>query len=149
MMPPGMQQTAFHRFGVRILTRFDVAMYKRFGWSALARMMQADVVLLRTTGRRTGRTREVLVAAVEDGDSLLIGGGNWGWDNNPGWYYNVQADPVADVTKGRETRRMRATVLAGEDAERAAALLTEEYAHSKVYVQRRVRPIPRVRFDPV
>ena len=148
-MPPGMQQTAFHRFGVRAYTRLDVGMYKRLGWSAAARMMKVEVLLLRTTGRRTGRTREVLIACIDDGDSLLVGGGNWGWDNNPGWFYNVQADPLVEVVRGRETRRMRATVLEGDEAVKAGERLAEAYPHSQVYLQRRVRPIPAVRLEPI
>ena len=147
-MPPGLQQTAFHRFGVRAYTRFDVGMYKRFGASAAARMMRVEVLLLRTTGRRTGRTREVLIACIEDGDSLLVGGGNWGWDNDPGWVYNVQANPLVEVVRRRQTRRMRATVLEGDEADKAAQRLAEAYPHSQVYVQRRVKPVPAVRLTP-
>ena len=146
-MRPGRRQTALDRFFVRLYTRLDVAMYRRFGWSAAARMMGVDVVLLRTVGRRTGRVRENLVACIDDGDSVLVGGGNWGWDRDPGWYYNVQAAPVTEVTRGRETRQMRATALSGEDAERAGKALAEAYPHSQVYIQRRTRPIPTVRLE--
>lgn len=149
MMPPGMKQRAFHRFGVRAYTRFDVRMYKRFGASAAARMMRVEVLLLRTTGRRTGRAREVLIACIDDGDSLLVGGGNWGWDNDPGWVYNVQANPLVEVVRRRETRRMRATVLEGDEVVEGAQRLAEAYPHSQVYLTRRVRPVPAVRLDPL
>ena len=149
LMPPGMQQNRFHRWGVRMWTRMDVWFYKRFGWSAAARMMDVDVMLLRTTGRRTGRTREVMVACLDRPDgSILVGGGNWGWDNDPGWYLNLRADPGVEVVRGRKAVRMRARVLEGDEAERASEAVHRAYPHSQAYVQRRTRPVPYVRLDP-
>jgi deazaflavin-dependent oxidoreductase (nitroreductase family) len=148
-MPAGRRQTWFDRWGVRFSTRADVWFFRRFGWSALARMMGVDVLLLRTRGRKTGQRREAMVACIERDGHLLVGGGNWGWDRNPGWYHNVLADPDVEVVRRRQTRRMRAQPLDGAELERAQAALAEAYPHSQVYVNRRTRPIPAVRFDPV
>lgn len=148
-MKPGRRQNALDRFSMRTYTRFDVAVFKRFGRSPMARFMGVQVLMLRTIGRRTGRVRENLVAYIEDGESLLVGGGNWGWDNNPGWLYNIASNPVLEVTIGRETRRMRGTVLEGDDEEKAARRLADAYPHSQVYVSRRVRPVPAVRLTPL
>jgi deazaflavin-dependent oxidoreductase (nitroreductase family) len=148
-MKPGRRQNALDRWYVRTYTRFDVAVFKRFGRSPMARFMAVDVLLLRTIGRRTGTTRENLVAYIEDGDSLLVGGGNWGWDHDPGWLYNIAARPTVEVVRARETTRMRGTVLEGDEREKASQRLAEAYPHSQVYLQRRVRPIPAVRLQPV
>ena len=150
-MRPGRRQTALDRWAVRWWTRMDAAFFRRFGVSAAARMMHVDVVLLRTRGRRTGTTREALVACLDDGDGLIVGGGNWGWDRDPGWVHNLSAQPEVEVLRGRRAQplRMRATLLEGLDAERAHAALTNAYPHSQQYVQRRTRPVPVVRLDPL
>jgi hypothetical protein len=44
---------------------------------------------------------------------------------------------------------MRGTVLEGDEREKASQRLAEAYPHSQVYLQRRVRPIPAVRLEPV
>ncbi|MDQ1373034.1 MAG: hypothetical protein QOJ09_372 [Actinomycetota bacterium] len=149
LMPPGRQQTRLDRWGVRMWTRLDSWFFRRFGWSAAARMMGVDVLLLRTTGRRSGRTRQVMVACLEAADgALVIGGGNWGWDNDPAWYLNICADPDVEIVRRRRTQRMHATVLIGQEAADAAVAVHEKYPHSQVYVSRRTRPVPYVRLDP-
>jgi len=152
LMPPGMRQNRFHRWGIRWWTRMDTWCFRRFGLSVAARMMGVDVLLLRTTGRKTGRTRQVMVAylrADDRPDSVVIGGGNWGWDNDPAWYLNVCAHPEVEIVRDRRTQRMHATVLTGDAAARAAVDVHAAYPHSQVYVSRRVRPVPYVRLDPV
>jgi deazaflavin-dependent oxidoreductase (nitroreductase family) len=148
-MPRWRRRNALDRLIVRAWTRFDTWFYRRFGWSASGRMMHVDVLLLRTTGRRTGRVRDAMVACLDgDGSSLIIGGGNWGWDHDPGWYYNLAANPDVEVVRGRQTVPMRATVLAGAEAETARDALATAYPHSQLYVNRRTRPVPVVRLDP-
>jgi deazaflavin-dependent oxidoreductase (nitroreductase family) len=148
LMPPGRQQTALDRLGVRWWTRMDSFFFRHFGWSAAAKMMGVDVLLLRTTGRRSGRTREVMVACLDRGDHLLVGGGNWGWDRDPAWVYNAAAHPDVEVVRRRRCTPMRATVLEGSDAVEGAEALALAYPHSQVYIQRRTRPLPVVRLDP-
>ena len=148
-MKPGREQNALDRFYIRNYTRFDAAVFRRFGRSPMARFMRVNILLLRTIGRRTGKVRDTLVAYIEDGDALLIGGGNWGWDNDPGWLYTIKADPHVEVTRGRQTQHMLATVLDGDEREKASQRLAEAYPHSQVYVSRRVRPVPAVRLEPI
>jgi deazaflavin-dependent oxidoreductase (nitroreductase family) len=132
------------RVGVRLWTRLDVAFYKAFGFSLAAKMMQVDVLLLRTTGRRTGRRREALVACLELDGRIVVGGGNWGWDADPGWSYNVAANPAVEVVRGRRAERRAARVLDGAEAQRTREALAAAYPHSQNYVARRQRPIPVV-----
>ena len=149
LMPPGRPQTALDRFVMRGWTRLDAGFYRRFGWSAAARLMRVDVLRLTTTGRTSGRRRSLLVACLAEGDGFLIGGGNWGWDNDPGWLHNLRADPRCAVQRGRSPERpMVASCLEGPAADAARAALTAAYPHSQAYVDRRVRPIAVVRLAP-
>lgn len=82
-----------------------------------------------------------------DGD-YVIGGGNWGWDRDPGWLYNIGANPDVDVVIGRDSFRMRGTILEGDEEAAARDALAAAFPHSQIYVTRRVRRIPTVRLQP-
>jgi deazaflavin-dependent oxidoreductase (nitroreductase family) len=148
LVRPGRRQSAFDRLFVRRWTALDVALYKRLGFSVAARIMGVDVLLLRTVGRRTGKPREVVVACTSHRGALVVGGGNWGWDRDPGWVHNAIAHPDVEVLRGRRALTMRAVLLSGDRAEAANAALGEAYPHSLAYVARRSRPIPVFRLDP-
>jgi deazaflavin-dependent oxidoreductase (nitroreductase family) len=149
LMRPGRRQTALDRFIVRCWTRLDVAAYKRLGFSASARLMGVDVLLLRTVGRRTGKPREVLIACTVHEGRLIVGGGNWGWDRDPGWVHNALARPEVEVVRKRRVESMRAVLLDGDDARAANDALARAYPHSQAYVERRTRPIATLRLDPI
>lgn len=150
-MPPGRSQTALDRAVMRVWTRLDAAFYRRLGWSAAARLMGVDVLRLTTLGRVSGVRRSVLVACLVDGDGFVVGGGNWGWDRDPGWLHNLRVNPVCEVQRGRgpdAVRAMVATELSGPAVDEARAALTAAYPHSQAYVERRVRPIAVMRLSP-
>jgi deazaflavin-dependent oxidoreductase (nitroreductase family) len=149
LMRPGRRQTAVDRFVVRSWTRLDVAGYKRFGFSVSASLMGVDVLLLRTVGRRTGKPREVLIACTVHEGRLIVGGGNWGWDRDPGWVHNAIAHPQVEIVRKRRVESMLAVLLTGDDAQAANDALARAYPHSQVYVERRSRPITTVRLDPI
>ena len=56
------------------------------------------VLLLTTTGARTGAHRTQPVLYLPEGDGLVVIASNWGQAHNPSWYYNLQANPNAEVT---------------------------------------------------
>jgi deazaflavin-dependent oxidoreductase (nitroreductase family) len=149
LMRPGRRETKFDRLVMRAWTRLDVAGFKRFGFSASAKLMGVDVLLLRTVGRVTGKRREVLVACLQRDGRLIIGGGNWGWDRNPGWMHNATARPDVEIVRGRRTQPMRAVLLSGDDAQAARDALAAAYPHSQAYAARRTRSIGVMRLDPL
>ncbi|HEY7100824.1 MAG TPA: nitroreductase/quinone reductase family protein [Mycobacteriales bacterium] len=100
-----------HRAVVRI-TRGRLGLWrpKPRGWGAL---------WLRTTGRRTGRSRSVLVGYFEDGENLVTMAMN-GWGAaDPAWWLNLQARPDAIVrTRRGGVRQVRARRAEGAERER-------------------------------
>jgi deazaflavin-dependent oxidoreductase (nitroreductase family) len=74
------------------------------------------VVMLTTTGARSGRQRTVAVAGIPHPDGLGVIASNFGQDKHPAWYHNLKANPEAVVSvageewKTRE-RRIEAFVL--------------------------------------
>src|SRR4029453_17057035 len=57
----------------------------------------ANVLLLTTTGRRTGVRRTTPLIYTWDGADLLVVGSNWGERAEPAWLLNLRAEPVAQV----------------------------------------------------
>jgi deazaflavin-dependent oxidoreductase (nitroreductase family) len=75
------------------------------------------LILLTTTGRRTGKQRTWLLVALPAGDGWVVAASNGGHDQHPAWYLNLQASPEATVQIGRRTVPVRARD--ASDAERA------------------------------
>jgi deazaflavin-dependent oxidoreductase (nitroreductase family) len=75
------------------------------------------VVMVTTTGRRSGQPRTTPLIAVPVGDDLALLGTNFGGPSTPAWVHNLEADPRASV----EYRGRRAEVVArpATDEERA------------------------------
>lgn len=103
----------------RGLPRIDKAVHRLTGRrrSLSALLSGLPVVLLTTTGARTGRPREVLLLGLPDGDRMVVTAANWGGPRNPGWYHNLRAHPRATMTVDRVARPVVAHE--AEGAERA------------------------------
>lgn len=72
------------------------------------------VVMLTTTGARTGRPRAVPVLGIPSGDGLAIIASNFGQAHHPAWYHNLRANPQAELTVDGEHRHVRAVEAVGE-----------------------------------
>ena len=55
------------------------------------------ILILHTTGRKSGQPRSVPIAYFRDGENFFIVASNWGKDNNADWYLNLRADPRAEL----------------------------------------------------
>ena len=83
-----------------------------------------QLLLLTTTGARTGQRRAVPLTYVPDGDRYIVTAGNAGRDNHPAWYHNLAANP--DVTVEVGTEAFPAVAVIADEAERRA--LYERFA---------------------
>lgn len=66
------------------------------------------VVMLTTTGAKSGRPRTVPVLAVPLQDGIAIIASNYGQVRHPAWYYNLRANPEAEVVVDGVRRRVHA-----------------------------------------
>ena len=69
---------------------------------------QYPVILVTTTGRRTGRALVTPLNFSEDGDRLAVIASAGGSETHPAWYLNLQANPEVTIEHGSETFRARA-----------------------------------------
>jgi deazaflavin-dependent oxidoreductase (nitroreductase family) len=77
------------------------------------------ILLLTTTGSRTGRRTTVPVGfAVDDGKRVFVVASKAGAPQHPAWFHNLRADPDVTVELGDGSYQARAVVTAGEERER-------------------------------
>lgn len=108
------------------------------------------VVLLTTTGAKTGLRRTTPVLGVVDGDRLVVIAANFGSRQHPAWYHNLRAHPRVSVTVDGVSREYEAHQLAGEERERrfrVAVQLNPGWLRYRSWAGE--RQIPVIRLDPV
>jgi len=107
--------------------------------------MQRDrLVLLTTTGRRSGEPRTTPMMFHRDGDRVLVIASNIGAQQHPDWYRNLAADPHVTVEIGDEAYPAIATPTEGADRERVWAMIKEFYPFFVDHEQATTRTIPVV-----
>lgn len=119
-------------------------LYRLAGGRFLGRIAGMPVLLLTTTGRRSGRLRTTPLTYFEVGRDLVIVGSNGGEETPPRWWLNLQANPHARVTRGRDTREVQAREALGEEREQLWGMITATYAGYAAYAGRTTRTIPVV-----
>jgi deazaflavin-dependent oxidoreductase (nitroreductase family) len=70
-------------------------------------MGTAQVILLTTTGRKTGRPQTVPLNGMPEGDGFVVIGSNGGSDLDPGWWLNLVASPDASIQVDNQVIRVR------------------------------------------
>jgi len=113
---------------VRAVTRYGGAahrlLYRASGGRIGGRLWDLRVVLLTTTGRRSGKRRTVPLCSMHDGDDVIVIGSYGGLDRPPEWSLNLEANPNAELEDGRKRRRVVARTAAPEERARLWAAVT-------------------------
>jgi deazaflavin-dependent oxidoreductase (nitroreductase family) len=107
----------------------------------------APLLLLITTGAKSGQKRTNPMMYLPDGDRLLVFASKAGAPTNPDWYHNLVANPTATVDVGDETFEVKATMLTGEERDRLYAKQAELYPGFADYQKKTKRTIPVVALE--
>lgn len=102
------------------------------------------VLLLTTTGARSGQQRTTPVVYLPEGDRMVIFASKAGAPENPGWYHNLVANPSVTVEVGSEKVEAEAVVLEGEERDRLFNQQAELQPQFREYAERTTRTIPVV-----
>jgi deazaflavin-dependent oxidoreductase (nitroreductase family) len=78
----------------------------------------APLLLLTTTGAKTGNQHTSPVVYLRDGDRILVFGSKAGAPTHPAWYHNLVANPTVTVELPGDRFEARAVVLEGEERDR-------------------------------
>ena len=108
----------------------------------------APVLLLTTTGRKSGKARTTPLIYLRDGSDLVVVASKGGMDHHPLWYHNLVANPEVAVELENETFPLRARTADAADRARLWPKLCAVYPDYQVYQERTDREIPVVVLSP-
>ena len=129
----------------RGFTSAHTAIYRRFGLAQ--RIGDTPVLLLTTTGRKSGRPRTVPVVYVPGEEPVLVAS-NGGGPSHPAWYLNLLTEPRASVDIAGERREVVARTATGEERDRLWARAVQIYPAYASYQRRTERKLPVVVLEP-
>ena len=113
--------------------------------SATGRPMDGrPLLLLTTTGARSGQHRTTPMMFIRDGDQLLVIASNAGAPRHPDWYHNLVAHPRVTIEVGAETYDATARVLEGSERQRLWESITRQYPFFADHQAKVSRQIPVV-----
>ena len=126
---------------LRALGKLNVPIYRATRGRLMNSVGRAPVLLLTTTGRRSGKQRTAPVVYLDDGERVIVIGSNAGNLNEPGWSHNLKANPDAEVEIRGKRRLVRARVAEGDERAELWRRMNEQYAGFDDYERRTSRNI--------
>ncbi|BCK54566.1 nitroreductase family deazaflavin-dependent oxidoreductase [Nocardia wallacei] len=127
---------------VREINKRVIAQYR--AGAEIEGMRRDRLLLLTTTGRRSGAPHTTPMMFHRDGDRVLVIASNQGAPRHPEWYLNLSADPAVTVELGDETYSATAQPLRDEDYDRVWADITRRYPFFADHEKQAGRTIPVV-----
>ena len=141
--------------GGYVVTNHQVARFHRWliertgGQGLVGHPLGLEMIVVTTTGRRTGEKRTIPLGAVRDGDRWLVVGSNAGRDRPPAWALNMGANPgVAVAVEGGGPRAYLARQAKGDEGKRLWDQVTAVYPGFADYQARTDRVIPLFVLEP-
>ena len=125
------------------------------GWHKLTRgrfinkFRGAPVVLLTTTGRKTGKERTWPLLTVKQGDAYAFAASNGGHDQHPSWYVNLVANPKVTINDGGRKIQGRARVTVEPERSDLYQRFVDVFSAYGDYAKATDREIPVVVVEPV
>jgi deazaflavin-dependent oxidoreductase (nitroreductase family) len=104
----------------------------------------APLVLITTTGAKSGTRRTSPVVHTNDGDNVVIIASKGGAPTHPDWFHNLVANPDVTVELPNETYEARARVAQGEERERLWRAQADQMPTFDDYQKNTTRQIPVV-----
>jgi deazaflavin-dependent oxidoreductase (nitroreductase family) len=109
----------------------------------------APVLLLTSTGAKSGEQRTTPVVYQQDGERMVIFASKAGAPENPAWFHNLRANPTATVEVGPDTVEVEAVVTDGDERERLFSKQKQLMPQFADYEQKTARQIPVVALQPI
>jgi len=128
---------ALEEFNRKVISEFRANQGKVGG-----EMAGVPLLLLTTTGAKTGRTLTKPLAYTRDGDRIVIIASFAGNPHNPPWFHNIVANPTVTIELGAEKFRVKATVTTGAERQRLFDAQAKQLPVFADYQKKTTRQIP-------
>jgi deazaflavin-dependent oxidoreductase (nitroreductase family) len=116
--------------------------YRANGGTVTGPFAGRPLLLLTTTGARSGRPQTTPLVYTTDGDRMVVIASKGGAPSNPAWYHNLTANPDATVELGTDRFQVRAEVAQGEERDRLFQNQAEQMPNFAEYQAKTSRRIP-------
>lgn len=140
--------TSMSAGALRAIGKLNVPLYRVTRGRLFGRVGRAPVLLLTSTGRRSGQRRTAPVVYRADGERLIVIGSNAGNERAPAWALNLRANPDAEVEVRGARRQVRARVAEGEERAELWRKMNDQYSGFDDYRARTARDIAVFVLDP-
>jgi deazaflavin-dependent oxidoreductase (nitroreductase family) len=108
----------------------------------------APILLLTTTGRKSGESRTSALIFGRDGDDLLLVASQGGAPTHPNWYHNLSANPDVELQVQGDVFPATARTASDDEKTRLWSIMTEVWPNYDSYQERTDRQIPVVVLTP-
>jgi deazaflavin-dependent oxidoreductase (nitroreductase family) len=108
-------------------------------------MAGKDLMILTTTGAKTGQPRIAIVTYSRDGDAYVVAGSKGGAPQDPHWFDNLRLNPDATAEAEGKTFKVRATVAKGKDRDQLWERHVAQWPEFGEYPRKTDRVIPMAR----
>jgi deazaflavin-dependent oxidoreductase (nitroreductase family) len=108
---------------------------------------RVPMLLLTTTGRKSGKKHTTPLAYQPDGDDIYVFGSFAGGPRHPAWYHNLVANPDVTVEVGPDAYPATAVILEGDERDRVFDRQKRDVQNFADYEQKTTRTIPVIRLD--
>jgi F420H(2)-dependent quinone reductase len=126
-----------------------VFLYTLSGGRIGGKVGKVPVLLLTTTGRKTGKQRTRPVAYIMDGSDYVITASAGGANKHPGWFFNIRSHPQASIQIQEKHRHVTGEIAEPEKKSVLWTRLVEVAPNFAGYQKRTTREIPMVILHPV
>lgn len=133
----------------KVMGKAHSSVYRASDGRVWGKMFGGPVLLLNTTGRKSGERRTTPLLYVMDGDDFVLIASNGGAPKHPAWYLNLMANPDAMVEIRDREVRVRAEEARPEKKAHLWQKMVEMYSGYDGYQRKTEREIPVVVLHPL
>ena len=137
-----MLRVSLRRWLIKGVSKIHLVVHRLSRGRFLGRVAGMPVLLLTTTGRRTGKARTTPLTFFRDGADLVVVASNGGAERPPDWSLNLQQNPRAVVEIGTDELTVQARTASIEERERLWVVITATYSGYARYQKKTARQIP-------
>ncbi len=133
----------------RFFLAIHVFLYRLTGGKIGSRVQGLPILLLTTTGRKTGRRRTTPLGYLDYDGGYVVTGSNAGFDTHPAWFHNLTSNGCAIIEVGDQRFDVTPEIAGSDERDRLWAQLIKLAPGYAAYAQRTRREIPMVILRPV